>query len=184
MVEATPSFVHSTIEVPASVALQESVPVIITARDTEGLVISNSRGRFFVVSIKPPTGDTYMHVAATSDADNTKFRLDVPVADLRVAGEYKVKIFCRVIIMLTHDSLQVWISKAFGYDVVPRLPKMQLPTEEHPILVTVIESGGHQTVLVSNRTHKTNARTYARTCMHAFIRKCTQKVSSAHYLYS
>ena len=112
MVKATPSFIHSTINVPASVALGESLSIIITARDTEGLVISNSRGRFFVVSIKPPTGEKYMH-AATSDADSAEFRLDVPVADLRVAGEYQVKIFVILAFLLMHNSVQVWISKAF-----------------------------------------------------------------------
>ena len=77
--------------VQTKVALGEPVTITITARDTDGLDIQNPRGRFFVVSIQPPAGDSFTRAAAASKVGSAEFRLDVPVADLRIAGEYKVK---------------------------------------------------------------------------------------------
>ena len=82
---------RSAIMVQTTVALGEPVPIIITARDTDGLDIRNPRGHFFVVSIEPPAGDAFTRAAAGSKVGGAEFRLDVPVADLRVAGKYKVK---------------------------------------------------------------------------------------------
>ena len=139
-VESTPSFEHSTMQLPATVALGKPVSILITAHDVDGIPIHNTAGRFFVVSIKPPDGKIFMR---SSQQD---FELHLPPSDLRHSGEYEVHQlhcppFSRLAMLRCRGHGQVWITKAFGFDVnaTQKLPT-QLPTERHRLKFSVDEA--------------------------------------------
>ena len=56
--------------------------------------------------------------------------MEVPIADLRNPGRYKV-----------------WVHQAFGFSVKPAKKSLQLPTKEHPVMFEVKEETDLQIIL-------------------------------------
>ena len=93
IVESTPSFIYSTIQLPTDPTPKgQQVHIVITAHDGDNLEIQDARGRFFELSIQAPGGAVYRRTATSM--------LDIPAGRLDEVGEYKVSyllLICRKI---------------------------------------------------------------------------------------
>ena len=116
-VEATPSLVYSSIDIPHQVTSGDLAIITITAKDVDNLPITKANGRFFVLHVKR-RGEEVVK-SYESALKNSTFQISVPTT--AALGAY-----------------EVWVGKVFGYAVKDKLPKMSLPTEAHTHNFTVV----------------------------------------------
>ena len=122
-VASSPSFDLSTISIPTTVRTGEAAGISIKAVDTEGLPITEARGRFMRLELEKDRAVSHSKHETTFRHDKGDFYVDIPSTDLTSPGIYKI-----------------WISEVFEYAVTNSSTKpQQLPTEAHPLTFLVVD---------------------------------------------
>ena len=122
-VASSPSFDLSTISIPTTVRTGEAAGISIKAVDTEGLPITEARGRFMRLELEKDGAVSPFKHDTTFRHDKGDFYVDIPSTALTSPGIYKI-----------------WISEVFEYAVTNSSTKPQrLPTKAHPLTFLVVD---------------------------------------------
>ena len=131
-VASSPSFDLSTISIPTTVRTGEAAGISIKAVDTEGLPITEARGRFMRLELEKDGAVSHFKHDTTFRHAKGDFYVDIPSTELTRPGIYKI-----------------WISEVFGYNVTKSSTKPQgLPTEAHPRTFVVVKEETKDTVKI------------------------------------
>ena len=122
VVQSTPSLDKSTIKIPTEITAGQSARMSIDAIDTQGIPITEGRGRFIEVAWTGP-GGSRPSKKMVFDPGRNRFECEFTGLELSQVGDY-----------------HIWLHKVFTYLVLPTQSKLVLPTREHPHRLTVASS--------------------------------------------